>query len=211
MTSIALLHVAKRDLGLDDDTYRAVLERVTGKLSAKDLTEEERRAVADEFRRQGFKPSSNTRRKALEGRFAKKLQALWIAGWNLGIVRNRDDKAMLAFVKRQTGVEHTRFLHHAEDAAKAIEALKAWLAREGGVDWTQYKFDPLFKQMNGFRIALAQFVRMHPEMQMGAVYTAFTGEARAISGKAPHFMATEADWQPVMNAFGQRIREAGVK
>lgn len=199
MTSIALLHVAKRDLGLDDDTYRAVLERVTGKRSAKDLSEAERRAVVDELKRQGFKPSSGGRRKALEGRFAKKLQALWIAGWNLGIVRNRDDKAMLAFVKRQTGVEHTRFLHHAEDAAKAIEALKAWLAREGGVDWSPPANG--FVQLNGYRIAKAQWTLL------GGAPAEFLSEACGINGhNSPSLLQQESDWQPVMNEFGQRIR-----
>lgn len=227
MTALAKIHVAKKQLGLDEDTYRAVLVRAGGQASAKGMSEAQLGRVLEEFKRLGFKPapplsgkplagpratlkaSSNGRRKALEGKFAPKLQALWIAGWNLGIVRNRDDKALLAFVKRQTGLDHTRFLHHAEDAAKAIEAIKKWLTRDGGVDWTVRNFEPLHKQMSGFRIALAQFVRMHPEMSSGAVYTAFVGEALAISGKPVHFMATEADWHPVMNEFGKRIRAAG--
>ncbi|MCI5075573.1 regulatory protein GemA [Oricola sp.] len=204
MSNYALLHIAKRALGLDDHTYRAVIERMTGKQSAKTLTETERERVIDELKKLGFNPSSVGRRKALEGKFAKKLQALWIAGWNLGIVRNRDDKALLAFVKRQTGLEHTRFLHHAEDGAKAIEALKRWLARDGGVDWTQRRHEAAHRETSGFKIALAQHQRLFP----AADFSGFVGKAKDISGKAPHFMTDEADWQPVMNEFGRQIRAA---
>lgn len=212
MSALAKIHVAKKQLGMDEDAYRDMLDRTVGQRTAKGLSEAQCGKVLEEFKRLGFQPSlkggSKTRRKALEGRFVKKLQALWIAGWNLGIVRNRDDKALLAFVKRQAGVDSTRFLHHAEDAAKAIEALKGWLARDGGVDWNRRNLEPLFKQLNGYRIARAQFTRLAPALGAPDFYREFMGEARLISGKAPHFMATEADWQPVMNEFGRRIRAA---
>lgn len=32
---LAKIHIARKDLGLDEDTYRAVLIRITGKRSAK--------------------------------------------------------------------------------------------------------------------------------------------------------------------------------
>ena len=70
-----------------------------------------------------------------EGPYAAKLRALWISAYNLGVVRSRDDKAMIAFVERQTKLAHTRFLVDPKDAARAIEALKSWIAREGGVAW----------------------------------------------------------------------------
>ncbi|MDF1778760.1 MAG: regulatory protein GemA [Rhizobiaceae bacterium] len=214
MTSIAILHVAKRELGLDDDTYRDVLERATGQRSAKGLSEPQRRDALTELRRLGFVPrpnggtraSAKGKRVAMEGKYAGKLQALWIAAWNLGIVRNRDDKALIAFVRRQTGVDDTRFLYHADDGAKAIEALKGWLAREGGVDWTRKSLQPLFTQLAGYRIALAQFEKLTPDQMPGEQYNAFLRHAQAISGKAPHFMAEEQDWQPVMNALGQALR-----
>ncbi len=138
-SSIAAIHVAKKQLGLDDDTYRAKLTNITGKASVKDMTEAERQKVLTVFRNEALRRAPTARRtdgrQKLTGKFAKKLQALWIAGYNLGVVENRDDAALLAFVKRQTGLDHTRFLHHAEDARAAIEALKAWLHREAGVSY----------------------------------------------------------------------------
>lgn len=139
--SIAAIHVAKKQLGLDEDTYRAALMSAVGKSSAGDMTESERQKVLEHFRERGFKARSTGRRKPLEGKYAGKLQALWIAGWNLGLVRDRDDRALLSFVKRQTGIDHVRFLRHGQDAMKAIEALKGWLARAGGVDWSEFS-DP---------------------------------------------------------------------
>lgn len=56
---IKKIHIAQRDLCLDDDTYRAVLERVTGQRSAADLDAKQRRAVIDEFYRLGWKPKTH--------------------------------------------------------------------------------------------------------------------------------------------------------
>lgn len=133
--ALKAIHIAKRELGMLEDDYRAMLGRVTGKRSAGPMSEAERGKVLDEMKRLGFKARSGSGRNALEGKYAKKLQALWISAWNLGIVRNRDDKALIAFVKRQTGVDHVRFVHDAADAARAIEALKSWMTREAGVRW----------------------------------------------------------------------------
>lgn len=136
MTMLATIHIAKKQLGLDDDTYRDFLERETGKRSAADLTDVERRKVVLAFERQGFKRSSKggsrPRADRLSGPYAGKFQALWIAAWNLGIVENPSDAALIAFVKRQTGIAHGRWLRDPEAAAKVIEALKDWMRRATG-------------------------------------------------------------------------------
>lgn len=49
------IHQAQKALGLDDDTYRALLQRVTGKTSSAQMSPEERNAVLREFARLGFK------------------------------------------------------------------------------------------------------------------------------------------------------------
>ena len=125
------IHVGRKSLGLDDDDYRATLERITGKRSAGDMNDNERQAVLTEFRRLGF----GATRATMDGPYAGKLVALWLSAWNLGIVRNRTDEALIAFVERQTGIAHVKWLRDARAAARAIEALKAWIAREAGVEW----------------------------------------------------------------------------
>ena len=191
--SIAAMHVAKKQLGLDDDTYRAALVQVTGKSSSAAMSEPERQKVLEHFRQAGFKAASTGGRKRLDGKFAAKLQALWIAGWNLGLVRDRDDRALLAFVKRQTGIDHVRFLRHGADAMKAIEALKGWLERAGGVDWKLHE-DP------ADCVVAAQVRRLK---------LANSGAGLIAVASAPHeaFFSFGADErQALMNEMGERIR-----
>jgi phage gp16-like protein len=51
---IKIIQIAKRDLGMDDTTYRALLQRVTGKTSSKDLSDKQGEEVINEFTRLGF-------------------------------------------------------------------------------------------------------------------------------------------------------------
>lgn len=208
MGALAAIHVGRKALGLDEETYRDLLERVTGKRSAGGMTPPEHRAVIDEMRRLGFVEgasggASKGAARRLEGPFAKKLQALWIGGWNLGLVRDRRDAALLAFVERQTGISHTRFLTAAPDARAAIEGLKGWLARDGGVAWDRaFEDDP----QPGRRIAEAQWRRIE------ALGAAAPGETRSLAfdrvlGRAP-VLDRRDDWIEIMNALGRRVRAA---
>jgi hypothetical protein len=206
-SSIAAIHVAKKQLGLDDDTYRAKLTRITGKPSVKDMTEAERQKVLTVFRNEGFKPAAPAKRPNgranLSGPYAGKLQALWIAGWNLGVFRERDDAALVAFVKRQTGLDAVRFLRYQDDARKAIEALKAILSREAGVDWVIHKLMPDVKRTAGYKIARAQWARLNePGMS-------FWPMVHNLGGVRPGADPTDAQWITIMNALGERIRRAG--
>ncbi|MGX1259821.1 gp16 family protein [Sinorhizobium fredii] len=207
-SSIAAIHVAKKQLGLDDDTYRAKLANITGKASAKDMTENERQRVLTVFRNEGFRPAEAERRpdgrQKLTGRFAGKLQALWIAGYNLGIVENRDDAALIAFVKRQTGIDHVRFLKFPDDARKAVEALKAWIAREGGVEWSNADAFSDYTRADGYKIAWAQWRKLNPH---ATSTSAFQSAVRELTG-VPVDRCDKDGWITVMNAFGRRIRAA---
>jgi phage gp16-like protein len=60
----AVIQIAKKELAMDDDAYRALLLRVTGKSSSKDLTDKERDQVVAEFTRLGFVKKA-TKRKAM--------------------------------------------------------------------------------------------------------------------------------------------------
>lgn len=131
--AIKLIHVAKRELRMDEDDYRALLLRAGGHSSAKDLSDDGAQAVIEEMKRLGFKPKNAN--STLSGPFAPKLVALWLSAWNLGIARNRHEHALIAFVERQTGIAHVRWVRDQREAAKVIEALKKWMAREGGVEW----------------------------------------------------------------------------
>ncbi|WP_142417218.1 regulatory protein GemA [Bartonella massiliensis] len=201
--SLAALHMGRRALALDDETYRAMLYRLTGKYSAKDLSLSERRLVMAEMHAWGFQPKA----KLLEGKYAKKIQALWIAGWNLGIIRDRSDQALLAFVKRQTGLDHIRFLRDSDDAGCAIEALESWLQREGGVDWRGKKLQDFKGDKPSIAILCAQWRRLHSNALFDE--EAFHQSVMGLSGKALGEM-DGGDFIKVMNDWGRVIRR-GVK
>jgi phage gp16-like protein len=46
---LAKVHIARKDLGIDDDTYRDVLTRVTGRTSSADCTRSQIVDLLDEF------------------------------------------------------------------------------------------------------------------------------------------------------------------
>lgn len=205
MSALAKLHIAKKQLGLDDDTWRDLLERETGKRSSRDMSDGERGRVLDVLKTQGFKPASKGSRKGIEGKYAPKLQALWIAGYNLGLIRNKDDAALLAFVKRQTGIDHTRFLRYAEDGARAIEALKKWLERDGGVDWSKDRFLPDWTQANGYRIARAQHAKL---CRLDGGTAQPLSQWLGLSGFTSPALMTDNSWIVAMNKLGGLIRAA---
>lgn len=211
MSALKAIHAGCRQLGLDEETRREVYARVTGKSSASEMSEGERQRVVEELRRLGFARKEGRRadgRAKLTGRYAPKLQALWIGAWNLGLVENRDDAALLAFVKRQTGIDHTRFLTHADDANRAIEALKKWMER-GGVDWSVGRWSPCWSSCAGERIARAQYRKVANEFHGGAAdWPRFRQFVEEISGSPAHWMTAERDWIPVMNALGPIVRGA---
>ncbi|ATF95176.1 gp16 family protein [Cedecea neteri] len=59
---IRLVHTGKTRLGWDDETYRDVLARQTGKRSAGDCSDTELEKMVLYMRTQGFAPSSHGRR-----------------------------------------------------------------------------------------------------------------------------------------------------
>ena len=55
---MAKIHIGKKDLHLDDDTYRDVLWRVTGKRSCKDMTIAQLQDVVKDMEKSGFTPKA---------------------------------------------------------------------------------------------------------------------------------------------------------
>lgn len=141
---IALAHVAKKDLfGDDDDSYRAVLRRATGRLSTKDCTAQELERLAAEFRRLGFSSQAKPRKPGTPARadhaVARKARVLWISLAHLCAIdidpqaAIRDDKALEHFATRQLKCQRLQWARQSE-ADKLIEALKAMAERHG---WSQ--------------------------------------------------------------------------
>ncbi|MEN5278721.1 regulatory protein GemA [Brucella sp. TWI432] len=213
MNSIAVIHVAKNQLSLDEDTYRGMLHRVTGKVSLREMTEDEKQNVIEDLNQKGFNPTVKRplkgKRKRLEGKFAPKLQALWIAAYNLGVVTNGYDEALIAFVHRQTGLDHIRFLHDPADAYKAIETLKKWLTRAAEVNWKKDTFLPDWANQPAGQIVTAQWRILTRESRTNGKGLAETvWSVCGYKGKPQLNDLKKEEWQNAMNTLGRRVRLA---
>ena len=141
---IGLIHGLAKRARLDEEARRDVLRQVAGVDSSKDLTVDAAIRVIDRLKvLAGDDPTPRGRPAkapaegalALAGPFVGKLRALWLTAWNLGLTESRTDTALAAFVARQTGIDSPSWVRDPADARKAIEGLKAWIARESGLVW----------------------------------------------------------------------------
>jgi hypothetical protein len=208
LRALAAIHVARKQLGLDDDTARDLYQRVTGKRSLRDCSTADHERIVEELRRHGFRKVSKGRSRGLEGPFAKKLHALWIAAWNLGLTRDHTDRALTAFVQRQTGLDAVRFLRDPADARKAIEALKGWIARDGGVVWGSSQGQDFLQRDQG-KIAWAQWRLLVPGATLMGNRQCLIDAVKMIIGRdipAGLGDVSPAEWRAVMNRLGERIR-----
>ena len=206
MSAVKTIYAGIRALGIqEEEDRRDLFERVTGKRRLRLMTNSDKEQVVAELRRLGFERTGP--RRLLTGPYAKKLQALWISAWNLGLVRNRNDEALIAFVKRQTGLDHARWLRDPVDAKKAVEALKDWTARDGGVSWGNTNGYDWLKD-HGAKVAWAQWRKLRPDANL-MNQDAFRAKVFAIVGEKQRLeLLSSTDWREVCNAFGQDVRKA---
>lgn len=121
---LARVHIARKELALHDDSYRAILHRVAGQESASAIDDAGLKRVIAEFERLGLKPRAH--RPASSKAHVRKVWALW--GSMRAQLRDPSPAALRAFVRRQAGVADPEWLNPAQ-ANKVTEALKAWRAR----------------------------------------------------------------------------------
>jgi len=131
---IAKVHIAKSQLRMVEDDYRAIMLRVTGNSSAAQCTDAELVALLKEFEGKGFtakakKPGA----RPADHPVARKARALWISLHQLGAIADPSDRALEAFAQRQLGVAKLQWADQAL-GYKLIEALKAIGNRAG---WDQ--------------------------------------------------------------------------
>lgn len=130
MNTIAIINIAKGQLKMAEDDYRALLLRITGKNSLRAMNERQKIDVLDEMKRLGFRVKvSGKKLPASVKPYVRMIHALWNNCHKLGEVKDRSPAALRAFCKR--------FVAHGEDgvivdpdmlsyaqASPIIEALK---------------------------------------------------------------------------------------
>jgi Protein of unknown function (DUF1018) len=133
---IRLIHVACRDLGVDQDTRRDLQERVTGKASLSAMTDAEHEAVLDELKRQGFKPSASGKARPVAARGDTRFaHVLWGKLVRAGKVKVKGAAGLNAFVRERFGdawgavpIDIDQMQDH-DQIATVIEALKSMCRR----------------------------------------------------------------------------------
>lgn len=200
MSSIRALFGKGKKLGLGETEIRDLTERVTGKTSLKGHSPQTYDAILDQMGDAPDAPRQDNNPKL------NKARALWIAGYNLGIIGDRRDTAMFAFIKRQTGIDHVNWVQSAEDYKRVIEALKNWLHREGFVDW-KLPFPEYPNHEDQARVTLAIF---RGKNKYRSVHERGPSDPRhnmncylAKVGDQP----TTRQWYSIQNKMGQQLRE----
>lgn len=127
---IQLIHIAKSQIGLTDEDYRAVLESTAGKSSCSDMTVFELDEVLKAMKKLGFRVKKLETKEIELGWDTSKEQMDYIKGmWEL-VARDKSDRALYRFIKRITGSDHPRFIGAAE-AQKVILALRKMMVNAG--------------------------------------------------------------------------------
>lgn len=138
-SAIAQIHIARKDLGLDEDTYRQMIATVTrGKArSCRDCSLGDLYSLLAHLKQRGWK---NNRRKyspPARGKVIDVMRAVWIQMYQDGIVGDGSEAALSAWVERQTskmnggmGVAELEWLERdPKMAARVLESLKKWYKR----------------------------------------------------------------------------------
>ncbi|CAD7506426.1 GemA protein [Aeromonas dhakensis] len=187
---IRLVQVGRRSLGLDEETYRALLVQQSGKRSAAELTLQELDKVLLAMKGVGFKPSV---KRAVNGGKQKRLspargvptktaeigviRAIWITMHRHGLLRDGSETALNHYVERQTvrinkgvGVAEVAWLSE-ELAYPVLESLKNWYKREMVKALQAAKksvpINEKTGRVAGYQAVLAAFEQMQAEVQHG--------------------------------------------
>lgn len=127
---IQLIHIAKSQIGLSDEDYRAVLESTAKKTSCSEMTLFELNEVLKAMKKLGFKVKKLETKEEEIGWDASKAQMDYIKGMWERVARDKSDRALYKFIKRITGADHPRFMT-AKDSQKVIIALRKMMADAG--------------------------------------------------------------------------------
>ncbi|MGY9046308.1 hypothetical protein P775_11130 [Puniceibacterium antarcticum] len=131
MNHNAIINIAKAQLGLEEDDYRAMLCRVTGKASLRVMSGGQKDEVIKELKRLGFRVKAGGKRLPASTRpYVRLIWALWSSCKKLDVIQDGSRTALRAFCQGIVAPGDTTItidpdlLSYAE-ATPVIEALKA--------------------------------------------------------------------------------------
>lgn len=108
MNHTAIINIAKVQLGLHEDDYRALLIRVTGNPSLRQMSDRQKIDVIEELKRKGFRIRTKGRQLPPSTKpYIRLIHALWKSCHRAGAIENGSREALRAFCKR--------FVAHGDD------------------------------------------------------------------------------------------------
>lgn len=133
--NLAKIHIAKQQLCLEDDDYRAIVKRICGVESAADADIVSHVQLLKEFRRLGWKPKPPKAAPApgIKEPQLRRIRWLWLRLVEAGAVRSIELSALVGYVKRLTRVDRLEWLTAAQ-AHRVIGSLQQWAQRTGALD-----------------------------------------------------------------------------
>lgn len=142
---IRTIQVGCKQLGIDQDTRKALQLQLVGKDSLADMTEAERKQVLDELKKRGFKPTSKGGKHRRAPRADVRLiHVMWAALGNAGQLKDPTRKGLNAFIHKQFGKAwgfvpvDVDGLSEVKHINAVIKALEAWIKREEvPFDWSR--------------------------------------------------------------------------
>lgn len=199
---IAKINIARQQLGMAEEDYRAVLFDVTGTSSLRDCDERQLLAMLERLKARGFVAKPSTR--AADHPMARKARAMWISLHQLGVIDNPSEEALEAFARRQLGCERLSWARQSE-ANRLIEALKSMGKRAGWIqfDWVSGKpLDAL-----GLQLSLCQAILLRAKAAGAVPEDWWTVDAaRILCGLRPPF--SSEDYTRLAEALAQKLRAA---
>lgn len=131
MNTVAIINIARQQLGIEEAAYRQLLLRVTGEASLRRMTGRQQIAVLDELKRLGFRVKSGGKTLPPSTKpYIRLIHALWKSCARLGVIENGSREALRAFCRGilfpgndKIAVDPDTLGY--DNASKVIDALKA--------------------------------------------------------------------------------------
>lgn len=124
-----VIQIARRQLGLDDDTYQDFLKSITGKTSTRDMSDKELYLVVQALKKDaGHKVGRPGDASQFQSEHAKRARHEWLKLKNYGELRDSSERALLSYARRITKVSRMEWLKPSE-MNLLVETLKNWVAR----------------------------------------------------------------------------------
>lgn len=150
---IQLIKIGQKQIGMDDDSYRIMLKRLTNKTSSTKCSVVELYRIVHELKQKGakityfprkpLKPneySATTGSQTVKSEIAHKIRAVWINMGKDGFLADRSERGLNKFIQSMLNRGRKKkgetlllvYVHtlNQQHATQVLEALKSWHKRE---------------------------------------------------------------------------------